>query len=162
MNWLRNFMYGRYGLDQLSIALFVCYLLVWMIERLTNFRYLAIVTGLLILLILLRALSRNTAKRAAENQVFLRFWGKIKRFFGGRSRNVPTWQSTDYRYQAQVQQKEAERAAKRAARQRQKDERANFRRFECPNCSQTLRVPRGKGKIRIHCPKCGTDFVKKT
>ncbi|MBC8571180.1 hypothetical protein [Zongyangia hominis] len=34
--------------------------------------------------------------------------------------------------------------------------------FHCPQCKQTLRVPRGKGKIEIHCPKCGTTFVKKT
>lgn len=34
--------------------------------------------------------------------------------------------------------------------------------FHCPQCKQTLRVPRGKGKIEIHCPKCGSTFVKKT
>ncbi|MDD3165010.1 MAG: hypothetical protein PHS97_04045 [Oscillospiraceae bacterium] len=34
--------------------------------------------------------------------------------------------------------------------------------FSCPNCAQTVRVPRGKGKINIRCPKCGRQFVKKT
>lgn len=34
--------------------------------------------------------------------------------------------------------------------------------FDCPNCKQTVRVPRGKGKISITCPKCKTDFIKKT
>ncbi|MDI9242896.1 hypothetical protein [Fusibacillus kribbianus] len=34
--------------------------------------------------------------------------------------------------------------------------------FKCPSCSQTVRVPRGKGKISITCPKCRTEFVKKT
>ena len=28
--------------------------------------------------------------------------------------------------------------------------------FKCPSCSQTVRVPRGKGKISITCPKCRT------
>ncbi|HBE80474.1 MAG TPA: hypothetical protein DDW65_22225 [Firmicutes bacterium] len=30
--------------------------------------------------------------------------------------------------------------------------------FTCPNCKQSLRVPRGKGKITITCPKCKTEF----
>ncbi len=34
--------------------------------------------------------------------------------------------------------------------------------FSCPNCSQKIRVPRNKGKIAIRCPKCGTEFVKRT
>ena len=34
--------------------------------------------------------------------------------------------------------------------------------FECPKCRQTVRVPRGKGKISITCPKCREKFVKKT
>lgn len=34
--------------------------------------------------------------------------------------------------------------------------------FSCPQCGQTVRVPRGRGKINIHCPKCGNQFIKKT
>ena len=34
--------------------------------------------------------------------------------------------------------------------------------FDCPKCHQTVRVPRGKGKISITCPKCQEKFVKKT
>ena len=34
--------------------------------------------------------------------------------------------------------------------------------FKCPHCNQTVRVPRGKGTIQIHCPKCRTDFIRKT
>lgn len=34
--------------------------------------------------------------------------------------------------------------------------------YKCPNCRQELRVPRGRGKIEISCPKCKTNFIKKT
>ena len=34
--------------------------------------------------------------------------------------------------------------------------------FDCPKCHQTVRVPRGKGKISITCPRCKEKFVKKT
>lgn len=34
--------------------------------------------------------------------------------------------------------------------------------FQCPSCNQKVRVPRGKGKISITCPKCRTEFIKRT
>ena len=34
--------------------------------------------------------------------------------------------------------------------------------FKCPNCKQTLRVPKGKGKITITCRNCGTSFQEKS
>ena len=38
----------------------------------------------------------------------------------------------------------------------------DHRYFECPRCHQTVRVPKGKGKISISCPKCKEKFIKKT
>jgi hypothetical protein len=34
--------------------------------------------------------------------------------------------------------------------------------FKCPNCQQTLRVPKGKGRISIHCRSCGAGFEAKS
>ena len=34
--------------------------------------------------------------------------------------------------------------------------------FDCPKCHQTVRVPRGKGKISITCPRCKEKFIRKT
>lgn len=34
--------------------------------------------------------------------------------------------------------------------------------FRCPKCRQSVRVPKGKGKIAISCPKCKEKFIKKT
>ena len=42
---------------------------------------------------------------------------------------------------------------------RQKD-RKTHKIFKCPNCSQKIRVPKGKGDIRIKCPSCRIEFVQ--
>ncbi len=34
--------------------------------------------------------------------------------------------------------------------------------FSCPACKATLRLPKGKGKIMITCPKCRKEFTKNT
>ena len=44
--------------------------------------------------------------------------------------------------------------------QRLKDRQHRY--YDCPRCKQQVRVPRGKGKISIACPKCGEKFIRKT
>lgn len=34
--------------------------------------------------------------------------------------------------------------------------------YRCPNCKQTVRVPRGRGKVCIKCPKCSEKFIRKS
>ncbi len=44
--------------------------------------------------------------------------------------------------------------------QRLKDREHRY--YDCPRCRQQVRVPRGKGKISITCPKCREKFIRKT
>ena len=41
------------------------------------------------------------------------------------------------------------------------EERKTYKHFRCPNCRQKIRIPRGRGKVEICCPKCSHRFVKK-
>lgn len=41
-------------------------------------------------------------------------------------------------------------------------QRRDYKFFRCPSCRTLLRVPKGKGKIKVVCRKCGNSFIKKT
>ena len=77
-----------------------------------------------------RMFSRQTYKRALENQKFLQHTSKIRGFFAKQKYMVA--------------------------------QRKTHHIYKCPNCKQKIRVPKGKGKIEIRCPKCQTTFIKKS
>ena len=41
------------------------------------------------------------------------------------------------------------------------EQRKDYHIYTCPQCKQKIRMPRGKGKVEISCPKCHTKFIKK-
>ena len=45
---------------------------------------------------------------------------------------------------------------------RQWEDRNTYRYYICPSCTQKVRVPKGRGRIEIRCPKCGSTFIKRT
>ena len=72
------------------------------------------------------------------------------------SKNIPARRAENARYQEMV------RNIKEKIHPTGADK--THRVYICPNksCGQKIRVPKGKGKIEITCPKCGQKFVKRT
>ncbi len=74
MDWLRRFMYGRYGVDRLAIALLVLNILLDIIAGLLAFRPLRFVALAILVIAVYRIFSRNISARYAENQKFLAYY----------------------------------------------------------------------------------------
>ena len=125
-----RFMYGRYGMDQLSrlLSYVVLALIILTFFLKNSLLYTVALLGLVI--IYFRMFSRNISRRSAENEKYMRFHYKCM----GRFNKV---------------------------RARIKDSKTH-RIFKCPSCGQKIRVPKGKGRISIKCPKCRIEFIKKT
>lgn len=130
---IQQFMYGRYGYDQLGRALIVaallCMVLGMLLPRAVYPLFLLGQYGLLIWCIF-RLLSRNVYKRQSENAWYLQ-----------KERAVRGW----FRLQKDRWQ-----------------QRKEFKFFRCPDCHALLRVPRGRGKLQITCRKCGKRFERKS
>ena len=130
MNWLRKFMIGRYGPDQLSVALLFISLLLSIVLFFFPSTVMSYVLYIPFIVFLFRTLSKNTTRRMEENKKFLKIWKPIASWLNKKQNRIKD--SKNHKY------------------------------YSCPSCKQSVRVPKGKGKIRIICPKCKLEFIKKT
>lgn len=135
-------MSGRYGVaDGLSIALIGVMLLLSLFGFITHWQIFYLLSYIPFGLYLYRTFSRNIYRRQEENRRFMEFagpfWRKVKQNGFGLQGKLQSWK---LRFQ----------------------ERKTHLFLNCPGCKQTLRLPRGKGKLKVTCPKCKTVFYKKT
>ncbi len=109
-----------------------------------------VLTGLatvLLVLVVLRMFSRNARRRDYENMKFLTAMTAVRGWFRRTFRSGG--------------QPRAHRARK-ARRNPTWSEIRQYKYFICPQCAQRLRVPRGKGRIRVTCTHCGNVFETKS
>lgn len=130
-------MMGRYGVDQMNIGVLIFSMVCTFTASLTRWLLLSILGTALLAYGVFRMFSRNVSARSKENQKFLVFWNKVK----GIWYKIKGWFS---------------------GKKRRFSDRKTHCYFSCPKCKRKLRVPKGKGKIEISCPICGTKFIKKT
>lgn len=74
------------------------------------------------------------------------------------SRNIQKRYAENQKYQAAVSN-----LRRRFNREKNlMEQRKTHHIYTCPQCRQKIRIPKGKGKIEIECPKCHTKFVKRS
>ena len=132
MNWLKKFMYGRYGGDHLSRALlilsFILLIIVGFLPK--SLSSLSVIGYIPTIVCIYRIFSKNIYKRQQENYKYLKIENSVIKWFKQKL-NIAK-DSKTHKY------------------------------FKCPDCKQRLRVPRGQGKISITCPKCKKSFKAKS
>ena len=144
-------------LDELNKALLiaagVCYLLSFVLNRYagasTVFRILCAAAAVFLGI---RLFAGNPAARNNENMKYLAALTAVKEFFRKPFRSTGSAQGTAASTSGGLIDKW----------KRQWHEYRNYRYLICPQCSQRLRVPRGKGKIRVTCTKCRNQFIAKS
>jgi len=77
--------------------------------------------------------------------------------FRSLSRDIPRRQAENTRF---LQMVRPTMRKLHTFRTRMKDREHRY--FKCPNCGQQMRVPRGKGRITVHCRTCGATFEEKS
>lgn len=131
---LSRFMYGRNGTDQLNLALLVLYVAICVPRAVTL------------------ALTNSALVRLFWDTLLLAMG--VVLFFRMFSRNLPKRQAENQRFLAwwyPIKNRVS------GAKQRRLDKEHKY--FTCQNCKTICRVPAGKGKIEITCPKCGCKII---
>ena len=134
-NAIVRFMYGRNGMDQLNLVL------MWVV---------------LILDVVTMLVQRN---HAAVSMVlyWLSMAGWVYVLFRMFSKNLSKRRGENQKFVNWVWRMKSSRAG---AKERHADKDHKY--FTCKNCKTICRVPVGKGKIIITCPKCGAQIHAKT
>ena len=129
---LARFMIGRNGNDQLNLFLLAVDLV----------------------LLILASLVKGTGSRLLYILFFALLGYAYFRMF---SRNVTRRREENGKY---LRRRYAFLAAVKLRKEKWV-QRKDYKFFTCPSCKTTLRVPRGHGKIKIVCRKCGNSFTGK-
>lgn len=87
LNKIQKFMYGRSGLDALSMFLFQIYIVLLIVNIFVNSKIISFISLLLASLALFRILSRDIYRRSNENVKFLKLKKKVLKPFNNIKRN---------------------------------------------------------------------------
>ena len=163
---LFRFMAGRNGNDALNRfllgAVMVLLLLGIVFSKSTVGRLLMPIALVLLGFTYFRMFSKNIYRRYDENTRFLqlkeKLMAKLRGGRGGRSAGDSVRDSYQYYQNAYNNAQNDGRRSGSGAMRSDKEHRI----FRCPNCDQRVRVPRGRGKIEITCPRCGHKFIKRS
>lgn len=101
--------------------------------------------------LLIRMTSKNQSRRYQEN---LKFVTAVT--------GVRTWLKDLFRPKTRQQRPQRAKRVKKTGKSPSWSEMRQYKYLLCPQCTQRLRVPRGKGRIRVTCTRCGNVFETKS
>ena len=153
-------MYGRYGNDPLNYFLWIGSIIVEILGNILRIRLIYYIGLAMFIFAIYRLFSRNFEQRQRENDAFLYFYNKFMAWKDGRGQSKG---QREARRAAEIfnEKDRFEREQKERAKANRRAEQAGgtvYVYYYCPYCKQQVRIPQGKGKVRITCPTCHKDF----
>ena len=143
--FISKIMYGRYGFDKLSFALTFLGFIMSIALSLVRVFFLGAIMHSITLYYIFNILHYLTYVPYA-----VAIYRAFSRNFDKRRREEAAFMSVAGKWIAFFTKKLNQKKDK------------EHRYFDCPDCHRTLRVPSGRGKIKIDCPHCGRQFTKRT
>ena len=141
-NKIREFMIGRNGPDKLANWALGVALVVTLIGMFIPNIILTVLSYALLIYCFFRIFSRNVSARQRENEKFEDLLSKV--IPSNKNRNTKgTGSSTAYKTAAGYSSKKTTSSTTK-----------NKVTFTCDECGQSLSVPKGRGKLKVTCPKC--------
>lgn len=158
---LQSFMIGRNGFDSFCRFLTFSSAILVLLSMFTQSGVLYLIALFLLGYSYFRMMSKNLGNRTLENQRYLRIADRVRQFFkdGPKLWKIKAFFREFFRKIKYGSNTAQERAKKRSF---EKEQKKIYKFYTCKSCGQKVRVPRGKGKIEITCPKCRTSFIKRT
>lgn len=133
---IQKAMTTRCGQDELNHLLLLIGFIYVVAALFTKKQIFALVGAVFIVLCYMRVFSKKVDNRRRENAVYMKYMGNVVRY-------------TEYLVLC-VRMKIKSLVDKEYAY------------FVCGQCKQIIRVPKGKNKVSIRCPKCSHTFIKRT
>lgn len=133
---MKEVMSRRCGLDELNNFIMLVAFIFIFISLFTSKVIFVLIGAVLVVLCYIRIFSKKLDKRSKENAFYMRYMGGAvgvcRYLMLCVKMKIKSIRDPEYAY------------------------------FVCRTCGQIIRVPKGKNKVNIRCPKCSMTFIKRT
>ena len=133
---IKDAMSRRNGLDELNNFLMLLGFVFVVIALFSHKWIFTLIATIFIVVCYIRVFSKRIEKRKKENNIYMKYMGTVVKkceFFNLCFKmKIKSIQDAEYVY------------------------------FVCSDCGQIIRIPKGKNKVSIRCPKCSKTFIKRT
>lgn len=133
---MRYVMAKRNGLDELNNFIMLIAFIYVLAAMFTHKWGFVVAGAVFVVITYMRVFSKNIAQRQKENDFYMHYMGNVVEFVRFCKLSIKLFirsiRDKEYVY------------------------------FVCKTCGQVIRIPKGKNKISVKCPRCSTTFVKRT
>lgn len=133
---MRIVMSKRCGLDELNNFIMLVGFVFVVVSLFARNGIFTLLGAFFIVLCYMRVFSKKLDKRKKENDFYMQYMGSVVKV-------VRLWKLKIKMQIRSMKDKE-------------------YKYFVCSSCRQIIRIPKGKNKISVRCPKCSKTYIKRT